>query len=503
MLKTSPVFQLIKSMNMSEKRYFKLNSSMHVIGEKNNYAVLFDILDKSDSEDELKIKKELQKRSIKVDYFSADKNYLYQQLIKSLNEFHQEKTINLVIKGLLMSIEILFHKGLYPEVLKLINRAEKLALKCENFPLLIDVLNWKKKALGYSFGLEKASSVNQEIEKYIRTINQLKKITDLYYQSYEIQSQFEKKPSKEAREKLKKIIEQREIRDDTTMLSFNANVYRMLIHSHYYFISDEKQKELFILEGLLTELKKNEIYTSENPLDYISIFNRFLEIKKQLRHDDLYLHLKLLREFPKGISIRKEIAEERVFVLCNTHELENFLLNDDYQKTVVKIKEIEKNILKFNLSIEPYYLIHFYYFNAISLLFMGENRKAVKFIFTVLNRFELKDRPQLFRRLELLNLIAHFELGNTELLRSLSKKIISENKNDGILLDFEVKLINCMNTLSSKKRSSEMERKLYWEELRQELVSEKNKSGFGVESLLVNYLKWIDSKSKRKRVSDL
>ena len=36
------LFDLIKSMTMSEKRYFKIYSSKHTIGEKNEYIRLFD-----------------------------------------------------------------------------------------------------------------------------------------------------------------------------------------------------------------------------------------------------------------------------------------------------------------------------------------------------------------------------------------------------------------------------------------------------------------------------
>ena len=40
------LFELIHSMSMSEKRHFKLYSLKHVIGEKNQYTMLFDAIDK-------------------------------------------------------------------------------------------------------------------------------------------------------------------------------------------------------------------------------------------------------------------------------------------------------------------------------------------------------------------------------------------------------------------------------------------------------------------------
>ena len=83
---------------------------------------------------------------------------------------------NLELKQNLSSIEILFHKGLYHEALKLISKAEELAKECENFQLMIDILIWKKKCSGYSLGLKKAAEVNLEIDKYILLLNNFKRI---------------------------------------------------------------------------------------------------------------------------------------------------------------------------------------------------------------------------------------------------------------------------------------------------------------------------------------
>ena len=44
--------ELIHSLNKSEKRYFKVFSSRHTIGEENAYIKLFDYLDKMDEYDE-------------------------------------------------------------------------------------------------------------------------------------------------------------------------------------------------------------------------------------------------------------------------------------------------------------------------------------------------------------------------------------------------------------------------------------------------------------------
>ena len=47
--------RLIKSLTKPEKRYFKVFSSRHVIGDQNNYLVLFDAIDRQGEYDEAKL----------------------------------------------------------------------------------------------------------------------------------------------------------------------------------------------------------------------------------------------------------------------------------------------------------------------------------------------------------------------------------------------------------------------------------------------------------------
>ena len=66
------LFDLVKSMTMSEKRYFKINSLKHVIGDSNDYIQLFDAIEKQDVYNE----KLLLKYPF-VKNLSQEKNYLY------------------------------------------------------------------------------------------------------------------------------------------------------------------------------------------------------------------------------------------------------------------------------------------------------------------------------------------------------------------------------------------------------------------------------------------
>lgn len=503
MKKNSNSYQLIKSLTMSEKRYFKIFSERHTIGSQNKYVLLFDALDKAVEENDVEIKKELRQKEINVDFLSADKNYLYQLLLRSLNDFHTSKTYNIAVKEMLVSIEILFHKGLYSECLKLIERAHKEALECENFQLVLDVLMWKKKCSGYSLGLIKAYEVNKEMDHYIGLLKNLKDVTDLYYESNILQANNEKFSRTKMLQKFKEILKNPLLKREENAFSFSARVFYHLIYANYYLTVDDQYKELSHLKKLIEILNQSLTYKVENPLDYISIYNRFLSVKKYFPDETFFDDIKRFRQFVDKVLIRKEVAQERVFVLSNTIEIEYYLLTNDFGKAVQKLSEIDKGIVKLNIDIEPYHMIYFYYLNSVSLIFVGDYNKALKFINKVLNEFNEKDRPQVFLRTEILNLIVHYQLQNFTLVTSLAKQIIKKSAISDVLISLEVKLIEMIQKIVSSKHITMKEEMAFFNQMMDEIDNYKKTNISSSKGLVDNYEKWIKSKIKRKTVAQL
>jgi hypothetical protein len=503
MKKNSNAFVLIKSLTMSEKRYFKIFSERHTIGEQNKYVALFNELDRTDEENDVDIKKNLKKIGVNPDFISADKNYLYQLILRSLTVFHDSKTYNLEIKQTLNSIEILFYKGLYHEALKLITKAEGLAKECENFQLMIDILIWKKKCSGYSLGLKKAASVNAEIDKYIELLTNLKRITDLYYESNLLQANNEKYSKNEIVKKLESILQKPELKKYTNALSFSAKIFFHLIYSNYYYTLDLKQKELEHLQKLVDILNASKTYAIENPLDYVSIYNRLLAIKKHFNDSTFFDDIERLKEFSAKTYIRKDIIVQRVFVHTNTHELEYYLINNEFQSALTKIKDIEKEISKFNIDIEPYHMIYFYYLHAIALIYVGEYNKGLKYINRILNDFEMDARPQVYIRVNILNAIVHFELKNYSLVASLAKQVLKNNLSIKVLIPIEEKILHTLIKITNVKQLTLKQELLLFQTISQEIAEFSKTKKNTPNSLVENYDKWITAKLKRKFVSEL
>ena len=145
---STELFDLIKSLTKSEKRFFKLSSSLQS-GDK-NYLKIFDTIEKQEIYDEDAIK-DAYKNETFIKHFPSEKNHLYKLILKSLRSYHSDNSASSQLKQEIKNIELLFRKALFKECGKFLKRAKKIAYKNEKFYYLIDLIAWEKMLLAEAF----------------------------------------------------------------------------------------------------------------------------------------------------------------------------------------------------------------------------------------------------------------------------------------------------------------------------------------------------------------
>lgn len=409
--------RIIESMSMNEKRYFKLFINKNIFGSQNKYLILFDIINSNDTINENTLKKHIKEQDYSDKNISYDINYLNKIILRSLNEFHYDKTISLKLQNHIKSVEILFYKGLYDECLKIIRKAKKLSLKNENEILILELLNWEKKCMGYSKGFYGAMSVNEKIDSYFKHIQENREITDLYYHSYFLKNNVGKMSYEKIIEDFETIINNLIFKKNGNDLhSVQSRIFYFLTIANYYNVINKKTEETFNLEKTIEVFDQNPFYKEENPLDYISVYTRIIDIYK--KSDDATFHNKInaLRSFENILDFQKNVAKERIFFHTHHSELEFLIFNNNFEEAT-KIKLLVIKSLKENkYNIEPYYFIGLYYQFACIQLINEKLSQSLKYVNLILNEFKLEDRPKSFIKTEILNLIIHFELKNYKLV---------------------------------------------------------------------------------------
>jgi hypothetical protein len=165
------LFQLIKSMRKSEKRYFKIKNNSQQ-SEDTKYLQLFDAIDKLTNFDENNL---IETNSwIIPKQFSNLKAHLYKKILQSLKEYSAAVHEEINIRENIDYIQILFDRSLYQQSMQLLQKVKKSLRKSDNLELYLEVLKWEKNLLPYSLGKNNQDRVRQIVAES-NTIN--KRIT--------------------------------------------------------------------------------------------------------------------------------------------------------------------------------------------------------------------------------------------------------------------------------------------------------------------------------------
>ncbi len=186
MAKSTILFDLIKTFNGAEKRYFKTQTSQFNPEEKFNYEELFDLIEGQDAYDEEAIISQLSNTSFAKN-LSAGKNYLYNFLLKCLRNYHSGKTARIKIREMMINAMILFDRRLNEQVKKILMKAEKIARKHDLFIELLSI-NLVQRMLYRSFtekqAEENVSRLQADFDFFLDKIAYEQKLQTIYESIY-------------------------------------------------------------------------------------------------------------------------------------------------------------------------------------------------------------------------------------------------------------------------------------------------------------------------------
>ena len=248
-------------------------------------------------------------------------------------------------------------------------------------------------------------------------------------------------------------------------------------------------------------LQKSETYAAENPLDYLSIYNRLLSIKKDYNIPSFFDDIKQLKAFSKQVSFQNELVALRALVHCNTHELEYYLIRNDLKSALKKTREFTKENLPSHVDIEPYHMIYYHYLQAVAFVFTGNFTDALTIVNRLLNEFDMNARPQVYTRLQVLNTMIHYELNNLSIVLSLSKQILKKDSAKKTLTLFETLLLKAFIKIAKLKHPGFKDEADIFRELPGGLHNNENLNQDPNYNMTSNYRKWVYGKTQRNHLS--
>ena len=454
------LFELIKSLNPSEKRHFNLYAQRHIVGEENNYLKLFDAIDKQSEYDETALKKKFSKEKF-VQQIHVAKNYLYSLLLKSLNEFHTNDFTNIQLRELLNSAEILFSKGLYKQASKALDKLKEKAYRYEKQVYILEVIVLKNKIAFALQDMEAAKIVviqgakeEEQLLNDYRHARQYKYLSDKL--KIFIKTKGIAKGDEDTRE-LESIIAHPLLNGEQKVISYSTQYSFFNLYSKYFSVKEDYKSAYPYCTKLIHLIESNPEQIKKNPQAHLLALNDLLTILKELRlFDEFEETLKKL----KSVQSKTKHFQARAFSYIFIHEWNLSFYTCDYQKCISLIPFLEEGLQQYGNQITSDLKLLFY-FNVFYCYFvLGQYQQAVRWLNKILNDKRTEIRQDIRNFGMVVNIILHYEMKDYDLLDYLirSAQRLLEKEKD--LHKFELLVISSIKQLI-KADSIEEQRKLY------------------------------------------
>ncbi|MEO9531100.1 MAG: hypothetical protein ABJG68_06300 [Crocinitomicaceae bacterium] len=466
---STELFSLIKSLTKSEKRFFKLNSSLQT-GEK-NYLKIFDFIEKQKKYDEEELKDHFKNETF-VKHLPSEKNHLYKLLLKSLRSYYSDRTVSSQLKQEIKNVEILYKKALYKECNKFVKRAKDLAKQYEKFYYWFELINWEKKLLeeAYESGVF-SQDLDQLIEEETEVIEKLRNLAEYHILYSKINYIFRSggfTRNEKEREVVAEIADYHLIKGKNTALSTRATTI-------CYYIKGLCAASIRDYEDALINFKKAKSVMEAKPKIKSDLQTRYIYTLNFLlncyidsyRFDKANEVIGQLKELEKDKSYTSLDAKVRLFTSTNIGEMQLYNRQGEFKKALALVPGIENGLAQYEDKVNKEKALLFTYSTAYAYFGAGEYRKALKYINEVLNDNEKMLRQDVYSFSRIFNLVIHFELNNHDFLEYDMKSTARYlNKHDK---DYEVEKLFMKEMRSLARLNSESEQKAIFENFHKKL----------------------------------
>jgi hypothetical protein len=426
------VFNLIQSMNKSEKRYFKIYASKHVIGESNNYEALFDFLAKQEVYAEPALRKHFFGQAM-LNNFTITLHRLYDHLLKALEAYHSATSVSIELRHLLNYAEILLGKSMYAACEKMCNKIEKTAKETSSQVAIIEVNAIQKKLLEIKNYEKTDTATLENISKNeAQAIANVDSIAQLWYAKSQILQKLNTTGSANTDTERQWFEQLSASISKPISIDFEEQYLYLHAKAAAAFALGKHTESLgFILQNLELIESKPEI-KKQNPHRYLSLVsNAIYFYQLQLNFDSVELWLGKLKELRQI----QEVNEDLTIKIFNSSYSTELMVNNHmghYEKNIQLCPEILNGLRNYQGKISGVRELYFYYLFVISYLAMGQTKKANKYIQTILNSENSRNSLEILSATKILQLLVLLENKESQLLphamKAAKRHLVNQQK---------------------------------------------------------------------------
>lgn len=494
---TENLLDLIKSLSKSEKRNFKLYAQRNSSG-KLKFLELFDALDKTKVYNEKLILNQIP--SIKKTQLSNLKSNLYKQILKSLRLSHVSADERAALRESIDFSRVLFNKGLYAQSLKILEKAKGNAKAFNLHLLLAEIIDFEKtiESRYVTKSLEnRAEELAIESKTNLATINKVEELSNLALRLYGLYIKVGYIRSKKDAEIVKQFFQVNLPKHTETELGLTEKLYLYQSYSWYYYIMQDfvryykyAKKWVELFENKSNQQFELDIYVKGVNNLMSSQFNTF-------QSKNLALTLERFNQFTANLTRLDNNLEMQILYYKVINQINLHFIKGEFTLGCKMVPEIEKQLANYIEKFDKNRLTIIYYKIACLYFGSGDNKNAIKYLNKIINESSQEIREDINGFARILNLIAHYELENTDLLEYQIKSVYRYLKKSNELHKVHQEILRFLRNLSHIRPDSlNREFKI----LKSKLVKLREEPFELRPFLYLDIISWLDSKLSGRTV---
>ena len=486
------LYNLIKSLSGSEKRYFKVFVKPHSVGADNKYMELFEVIEKQSEFNDEELMRHIYPDldNPKSKRYPELKSYLYELILKALQNYDESQNYNIKIKRLINNIEVLFDRFQVKEAKHQMQKAQKFAESREDFSSLLILWDWSKKIALAQKNIVKLGEaiqvINEEVLKVKVKQENLATYRDLFYLIMFYINNDPLRRDEQMPQVLKDVKDHPLMQDDQQALSHRAKCLFHRIHSLHAYTTLEHKKFHYHSKILIELFDQNTTLIREETSEYIAALSNYaLSCGLLEKYDEVALTI------PKYLEIKavKEVDKIKIHWQYYGLSLALSIYTGEFVKGKELLEDHLRKVKKFPKGhFEAGSLYHYYfyiYFGA------GEYDLALKYLNEWLNLPRSSKRQDLQSIARILNLIIHFEMENFALLDFLLRSSYRYLKKRNRLYQIEKDMIGLIRD-ASKLATADMKKPFL--EMKETFESLKQEPNQKVIFQYFDFTAWLDSR---------
>jgi hypothetical protein len=407
------LFVLIKSLSSSEKRQFKLYANRLENNTDAKFLMLFNLLDKMNvySEDVILKSKVVTKLQI-----SNLKAHLYKQILVSLRMNPVNQNIRIQIREQLDFATILYHKGLYKQSLKILDKIKNIAIDHEEKNIAFEIVELEK-VIESQYITRSIAGRADELAIQAKTLSKqnviASKLSNLSLQLYGMMLKSGYAKTDAEMNEITSYFDNKLPKFKIEELDFREKLWLYKAHLWHSFLIQDFLMCYKYASKWVDLFNENQQMIFLNPVWYLKGNTYLLECLYLIKHKS-YLK-KVLENLEKTISLdafpKNDNLSSLYFISFYNTKFNLHFLEGNFADGFYLVDEVIKKIKKNEDRIDEHHIMVFYYKIACLYFGAGENKKCIEFLKKIIENKNLSMREDLMCFARVLSLVAHYDEG--------------------------------------------------------------------------------------------